>query len=164
LPFARKLVNSGRLSVPSFLTDSVLNTPDSEPFSGDMLPGAPMDDAPLTRDGKPAWLIDQCGDQFQLLLFCDDASSLPESMQHQLLGLAHATIPIETLVIAHRGNAPGLNVLLDHEGLAFTRYDARDGTCYLARPDQHVAARWREPEASRIVAAVARATASFVEE
>jgi 3-(3-hydroxy-phenyl)propionate hydroxylase len=164
LPFARKLVNSGRLSVPSFLTGSILNTPDSEPFSGDMLPGAPMDDAPLTRDGKPAWLIDQCGDQFQLLLFCDDASSLPESMQHQLLGLAHATIPIETLVIAHRGNAPGLNVLLDHEGLAFARYDARDGTCYLARPDQHVAARWREPEVSRIVAAVARATANFVEE
>jgi 3-(3-hydroxy-phenyl)propionate hydroxylase len=85
-------------------------------------------------------------------------------MQRQLLGLAHATIPVETLVIARRGNATGLNVLLDHEGLAFARYDARDGTCYLARPDQHVAARWREPEASRIVAAVARATASFVEE
>jgi 3-(3-hydroxy-phenyl)propionate hydroxylase len=85
-------------------------------------------------------------------------------MQRQLLGLAHATIPVETLVIARRGNATGLNVLLDHEGLAFARYDARDGTCYLARPDQHVAARWREPEVSRIVAAVARATANFVEE
>ena len=164
LPFARKLVNSGRLSVPSFLTDSVLNTPDSEPFSGDMLPGAPMDDAPLTQDGKPVWLIDQCGNQFQLLLFCDNASSLTEAMQRQLLGLAKASIPVQTLVIARRGNAPGFNVLLDHEGLAFARYDAKDGTSYLARPDQHVAARWRETEVSRIVAAVARATANFVEE
>jgi 3-(3-hydroxy-phenyl)propionate hydroxylase len=164
LPFARKLVNSGRLSVPSFLTDSVLNTPDSEPFSGDMLPGAPMDDAPLTRDGKPAWLIDQCGDQFQLLLFCDDASSIPGAMQRKLIDLTHATIPVETLVIARQGNASGLNVLLDHEGLAFARYDAKDGTCYLARPDQHVAARWRETDESRIVAAVARATANTVEE
>jgi len=164
LPFARKLVNSGRLSVPSFLTGSVLNTPDSEPFSGDMLPGAPMDDAPLTRDGKSVWLIDQLGDQFQLLFFCDDASSIPEAMQRQLVGLAHATIPVETLVIARQGNMSGLNVLLDHDGLAFARYDAKDGTCYLARPDQHVAARWRETEISRIVAAVARATANFVEE
>jgi len=164
LPFARKLVNSGRLSVPSFLTDSVLNTPDSEPFSGDMLPGAPMDDAPLTHNGKSVWLIDQCGDQFQLLFFCDDASAISEAMQRELLGLAHATIPVETLVIARQGNAPGLNVLLDHEGLAFARYDAKDGTCYLARPDQHVAARWRETDISRIVAAVARATANTVEE
>ncbi len=164
LPFARKLVNSGRLSVPSFLTGSVLNTPDSEPFSGDMLPGAPMDDAPLTRDGKSVWLIDQLGDQFQLLFFCDDASSIPEAMQRQLVGLAHATIPVETLVIARQGNMSGLNVLLDHDGLAFARYDAKDGTCYLARPDQHVAARWRETEISRIVAAVAQATANFVEE
>jgi 3-(3-hydroxy-phenyl)propionate hydroxylase len=85
-------------------------------------------------------------------------------MQRQLLGLAHATIPVETLVIARHGIMPSLNVLLDHEGLAFARYDAKDGTCYLARPDQHVAARWRETEVSRIVAAVARATANFVEE
>jgi 3-(3-hydroxy-phenyl)propionate hydroxylase len=129
-----------------------------------MLPGAPMDDAPLTRDGEPAWLIDQCGDQFQLLLFCDDASSIPGAMQRELIDLAHATIPVKTLVIARQGNAPGLNVLLDHEGLAFARYDAKDGTCYLARPDQHVAARWRETDVSRIVAAVARATANTVEE
>ncbi|NDC09331.1 MAG: FAD-dependent oxidoreductase [Oxalobacteraceae bacterium] len=164
LPFARKLVNSGRLSVPSFLTGSVLNTPDSDPFSGDMLPGAPMDDAPLTRDGKSVWLIDQLGKQFQLLYFCDDASSIPEAMQRQLVGMAHATIPVETLVIARHGSLPSLNVLLDHDGLAFARYDAKDGSCYLARPDQHVAARWREADISRIAAAVARATANFVEE
>ncbi|MBM3364596.1 MAG: FAD-dependent oxidoreductase [Betaproteobacteria bacterium] len=164
LPFARKLVNSGRLSVPSFLTDSVLNTPDSEPFTGDMVPGAPMDDAPLLKDGQLVWLIDQMIGQFQLLYFCEDASAVSVGMQRQLLGLHETSIPITTLVIAQRGSTPGLNVLLDHEGLAFSRYDATDGTCYVIRPDQHVAARWRETEVSRIVAAVARATANFVEE
>jgi len=164
LPFARKLVNSGRLSVPSFLTDSDLNTPDSEPFHGDMVPGAPMDDAPLMRDGQPVWLIDQLGGQFQLLYFCDDASAVPEAVQLQLSGLAHAAIPVTPLVIARRGQAHGLPVLLDLQGLAFERYDATDGSCYLARPDQHVAARWRETEVSRIVAAVARATANFSED
>src|SRR5690606_15297327 len=33
-PFARALVNSGRLSVPATLYDSPLNTPDSDAFEG----------------------------------------------------------------------------------------------------------------------------------
>jgi 3-(3-hydroxy-phenyl)propionate hydroxylase len=36
-PFARKLVNSGRLSVPKVLADSALNTPDGDVFSGTMV-------------------------------------------------------------------------------------------------------------------------------
>jgi 3-(3-hydroxy-phenyl)propionate hydroxylase len=36
--FARALVNSGRLSVPAFLTDSSLNTPDSGKFGGAWCP------------------------------------------------------------------------------------------------------------------------------
>ena len=34
-------------------------------------------------------------------------------------------------------------VIDDSEGLLATRYDARPGTFYLLRPDQHVCARWR---------------------
>jgi 3-(3-hydroxy-phenyl)propionate hydroxylase len=161
LPFARKLVNSGRLSVPSFLVDSPLNTPDCEPFAGDMVPGAPLDDAPVTVDGQPGWLIDQTGGRFQALYFCDDAADLPEGMQRQLLGLTAAAIPVEPLVIARRGGTCSLKTVADTEGLAFARYDAQPGTLYLVRPDQHVAARWREAEISRVVAAVARATANF---
>lgn len=164
LPFARKLVNSGRLSVPCFLTDSPLNTPDSEPFAGDMVPGAPMDDAPVEADGQPSWLIDHVGGRFQALYFCDDPAEITEGMQLQLQGLAEAAIPVDTLVIAKRAGQCGLKVVVDREGMAFPRYDAQAGTLYLVRPDQHVAARWREAEVSRIVAAVARATANFAEE
>lgn len=164
LPFARTLVNSGRLSVPSYLTNSALNTPDSEAFDGDMVPGAPMDDAPVLLDGQPAWLIDQLGGRFQALYFCDDPAAIPEAMQLQLLKLANAQVPIETLVIARKAGDCRLKFVIDKEGLAFGRYDARSGTLYLARPDQHVAARWRETEVTRIVAAVTRATANFSDE
>ncbi len=164
LPFARKLVNSGRLSVPSYLTDSVLNTPDSEAFDGDMVPGAPMEDAPVLLDGQPAWLIDQLGGRFQALVFCDDPASVSETMQRQLLALAAAEVPVEPLIIARKTGKCQLKLVVDQEGLAFSRYDARPNTLYLARPDQHVAARWREAKVSHIVAAVTRATANFSEE
>jgi 3-(3-hydroxy-phenyl)propionate hydroxylase len=40
---------------------------------------------------------------------------------------------------------------------AIHRYDARLGTAYLIRPDQHVAARWRQPTRAAVDAALARA-------
>ncbi len=43
-PFARRMVNSGRLSVPAVLRDSPLNTRDADPFSGAMVPGAASTD------------------------------------------------------------------------------------------------------------------------
>jgi len=48
--------------------------------------------------------------------------------------------------------------LEDARGLAATRYDARPGTVYLVRPDQHICARWREFDVARVRAAIARAT------
>src|SRR5690606_34406217 len=32
--------------------------------------------------------------------------------------------------------------VVDEQNLLAQRYDALDGTCYLIRPDQHIAARW----------------------
>jgi len=48
--------------------------------------------------------------------------------------------------------------LVDDQGLAARRYDARPGTCYLVRPDQHICARWRAFDAAAVTAAIARAT------
>ncbi|MBB3196321.1 FAD-dependent oxidoreductase [Roseateles terrae] len=45
--FARKLVNSGRLSLPTTLTGSSLSTPDGDAFEGALALGAPMVDAPV---------------------------------------------------------------------------------------------------------------------
>jgi 3-(3-hydroxy-phenyl)propionate hydroxylase len=154
--FARKLVNSGRLSVPSFYSSSSLNTPDTDVFAGDMEPGAPMDDAPIVADGQQGWLIDQVGNRFQLLVYADDPATVDRA---QLAALQDAPIPVEPLVVSPKGGTlPGVRVLQDVKGLVAARYDARDGSAFLLRPDQHVCARWRGVDAARVRSAVARAT------
>ena len=159
-PFARKLVNSGRLSVPAFLVNSALNTPDADAFDGNMVPGAPMDDAPVRLGGQDAWLLDQLGNRFVLMVFADRADTLDPSWIALAGELAAGTVPVQTLLVtAHPGAAPsGMTVLHDRDGLVAQRYDARPGTAYLVRPDQHVAARWRRTEVGLVRAALARAT------
>lgn len=158
-PFARALVNSGRLSVPSWLATSSLNTPDDEAFEGQMIPGAPLADAPVEVAGQPGWLLHQMGNRFQLLHYVDDASTLDEKTALALTQLAQAAIAIEATIVAPRGQAPsGLKTLIDTDGCIAQRYDLRPGTTYLVRPDQHVAARWRALDATKIKAALARAT------
>lgn len=161
-PFARKLVNSGRLSIPCVLAESALTTPDSEDFSLCAVPGAALEDGPVARDGVPGFLLDQVGMQFQGLYFCSDASAIPPADLAQLQALASQAIPVQTLLIVRQqstsANAAALPVLHDVHGVLAQRYDARDGSFYLARPDQHVAARWRQLDAEKVRAALARAT------
>ncbi|WP_028601337.1 FAD-dependent oxidoreductase [Ottowia thiooxydans] len=158
-PFARALVNSGRLSVPTWLADSSLNTPDTEAFKGYMVPGAPMADAPISTSEGEAWLLHQLGNRFQALHYVDDASALDSATTQSLAALANASIAVEPIVVARTGLAPaGLKTLIDSKGCIAQRYDLQPGTTYLARPDQHVAARWRSFDASKISTAVARAT------
>jgi 3-(3-hydroxy-phenyl)propionate hydroxylase len=59
-----------------------------------------------------------------------------------------------------RTGLPGDAVVVDREGLVAKRYDARDGTGILFRPDQHVCARWRRFDLEHVLAAIARATAN----
>ena len=155
-PFARALVNSGRLSVPSWLADSSLNTPDESAFAGRMIPGAPMDDAPLA-DGS--WLLQHLGNRFQALHYVENAGALDAATAKALGELAFKGIAVEPIVVAQKGQAPaGLKTLIDAKGRAAERYDLKPGTTYLARPDQHVAARWRQFDAIKLQSALARAT------
>ncbi len=158
-PFARKLVNSGRLSVPSFLTGSRLNTPDTDAFAGVMVPGAPMDDAPV-QVGEPAqdgWLLQQVGAQGFVLMMAGDGAP-DAATQAQLQALADSPVPLQVLWVRSAGAAPAGGVT-DAQGLLTQRYDLRPGSCYLLRPDQHVAARWRALDAQRVRQALATATA-----
>jgi 3-(3-hydroxy-phenyl)propionate hydroxylase len=152
-PFARSLVNSGRLSVATHLSDSTLNTPDvdtiDQAFAGWMAPGAPLDDAPLRVDGRDTWLLRQV-DGFTLLAF-GDAPVTPAD----LTGLP---VPVKLLRLRPPGHGSAVaGEAEDVQGLAHQRLDARDGTVYLLRPDQHVAARWRAFSAPALRSALARA-------
>ena len=159
LPFAQALINSGRLSDPSFLTESDLNTPDDEQFKGNMVPGAVMDDAPVEGQNGEKWLIDCAGGQFTALYFVNDADLVGENTLAQLSMLADADIPIAAVVVAASGKTKGaIPTVCDSKGLAAKRYDAKPGTTYLVRPDQHITARWRELDTDEVVAAVERAT------
>jgi 3-(3-hydroxy-phenyl)propionate hydroxylase len=137
--FARRLVNSGRLSVPSTLAFSPLNTPDEDVFAGTMVPGAPAADAPVRED--------HVGDEFTLVCFGDAPPSLPE-----------LPVTLRRVLIDKAGTrAPDGWRMLTEDGLLSRRFDARPGTVYLLRPDQHVCARWRAFDAAKLRAALARA-------
>ncbi|UYN96789.1 MAG: FAD-dependent oxidoreductase [Enhydrobacter sp.] len=65
-PFARSLINSGRLSVPTSHAGSPLDTPDgADDWGGAPMPGQAMVDAPLGG----GWLVDRVGRDFALLAF-----------------------------------------------------------------------------------------------
>jgi len=167
-PFARKLVNSGRLSMPSFLTSSLLNTPDADAFEGNMVPGAPMDDAPVQVAGQDAWLLDQVGNRFACLLFADAVPSAEVLAQLNALQAPRESappranvppVPVTPLIVAPRAfEVPGVKVLVDTQGWVAKRYDGQDGTTYLLRPDQHVAARWRQLDSAKVQQALVLAT------
>ncbi len=154
--FARKLVNSGRLSVPATLHGSPLNTPDADEFAGAMVPGAAAADAPLLDTaaavaplhgpaaavaplGGARWLLRELsGERFALLV------AGPPPAWATDLGLQLVELPCA--------------------GLVAQRYDLKPGTAYLLRPDQHVCARWRVPTAARVRAALVRACARAARE
>ncbi len=139
-PFARRLVNSGRLSVPASYRGSPLNTTDKDHFDSAMAPGGPCADAPVKVGGRDGWLLNLLGGRFVLLCFGD----APAEGQLEVDGVAVAPL------------MEGRD-FVDSEGLAVERYDGKPGTCYLIRPDQHVAARWRRYDEDAIETALLRA-------
>ena len=66
-----------------------------------------------------------------------------------------------TAISRDGGAVPGATVAVaDADGGAFAKYGAEDGTVYLARPDLHVAARWRACTPDALAAAFAAARMS----
>lgn len=147
--FARRLVNSGRLSTPTAHRANALATPDRDSFACALAPGAPAADAPVRVAGRAASLLDQLGGRFDLLLF--DATEGRVGAFESEFG--------SDLRVARTASAgkQGTRVFEDIERLATRRYDAEAGAVYLLRPDHHVAARWRAPSIGDVRSALKRA-------
>ena len=136
-PFARPLVNSGRLSLPTTYADSVLNGEDSLPSGPNRVrPGAPAIDAPL-GDG---WLLDRLGSGFTVLAI---NVPVPDNTGSEALPVPALTIEIEDTSL----DALKERYLGDNEHAV-----------YLIRPDHHVAARWPTYSRRAISSALATAT------
>ncbi|PMS09411.1 FAD-dependent oxidoreductase [Trinickia caryophylli] len=165
-PFARRLVNSGRLSVPAVLRESALNTPDraGDGFAGDVVPGAVMPDAPMRTPGGPAWFLQLIARHaFTGVYFCEAAQDPAQTLM-RLQAPTRNAIPMRAVVVVAPGTAmpagplpEGVAVAEDVEGLLARRLDARPGSFYLVRPDQHLCARWREYAETDAIAALNRA-------
>ena len=146
-PFARRLVNSGRLSLPCQLRQSVLTTPDRDDFDSTLQPGDACLDAPLAASGAARWLLEILGGDFICLYFVGEQT--PAALS--------ACLPRAVRLVAVSRDFRA-DACQDPTGVLAARYDARPGTLYLIRPDQHIAARWRQFDARAMAAALARAT------
>ncbi|MBV1702045.1 MAG: FAD-dependent oxidoreductase [Hyphomicrobiales bacterium] len=134
-PATRPMVNSGRLSLPTTYEGSPLNGPDSANLPANTRPGAPMMDAPLAQ----GWLLEALDARFHLISF--NCKVEPPSHLHGL-DLHH---------IALQTDADGGDYLRG-------RYlGTAKAAIYLVRPDQHIAARWENYDATELAQALARA-------
>ena len=133
-PFARKLINSGRLSRPCSLAGMSLQTPGNAPVS----PGEALIDAPLNGPAGETWLVAEAQGAFTLLGFGD--VKLPDIDGIACIGInSHADYPC----------------FEDTEGHATRRYGS--DTIYLLRPDGHVCAVFGAPDVAAITAAYIQA-------
>ncbi|MEO9904352.1 FAD-dependent oxidoreductase [Nisaea sp.] len=136
-PFARPLVNSGRLSLPTTYAGSTLNGEDALPGGPDRTrPGATAVDAPV-GDG---WLLGRLASGF-ILLGID--TPLPDISSSD-------AVPVTTLTIK-AGE--------DKLGAVRERYLGKnEQAVYLIRPDQHIAARWPIYDREAVTSALTAAT------
>jgi 3-(3-hydroxy-phenyl)propionate hydroxylase len=137
LPFARSLVNSGRLSMPSIYDGSTLNGPDVAEMPRRTRPGSPAADA-RTSEG---WLLDRLGGgEFILLAMNVDTPAELEA----------GDTPVRTLKL---DTSTGENEALRERYLG-----SLPRGIYLIRPDQHIAARWADFDENVVRSSVMTAT------
>ncbi len=137
--FAKRFVNSGRLSLPTSYADSPLSTRDGDDWESGPAPGAPVPDAPVSLDGRAGHLSEHWPQGFAVLRMDDG-------------GAAEFPAAVTVLTIGE-----GEGMLRDDMGLVARRFSLKPGSAYLVRPDRHVAARFRAGDGINILMALAKA-------
>jgi 3-(3-hydroxy-phenyl)propionate hydroxylase len=134
-PFARRMINAGRLSTASTY-NTPLSTPDVDVWEGSAELGAPVPDVPVKDvNGRSMWLLDLLGSRTTLICVQD--------------------VPLAALTGGLAVITLGRTVFADGDFFQ-KRFDASPGAAYLVRPDQHLAARWRRYDGASITKAAAR--------
>jgi 3-(3-hydroxy-phenyl)propionate hydroxylase len=161
-PFAKVLINTGRLSVAPNLRGSSLLTPDADTWATPITPGNAAIDAPVAGpDGREGWLTQHLDGSFQLMIYANEAADLHAETIAAIQEVASDPTPVIPLVVLGQAS-PVFNdvrTLQDQHGLVRKRYELTPGAAYLFRPDQHVCARWRNWRAEAVRGAVRRSLA-----
>jgi 3-(3-hydroxy-phenyl)propionate hydroxylase len=135
VPFARRMINAGRLSTASTYT-TPLSTRDIDTWNGSAALGAPIPNVPVKDvNGRSLWLYDALGPQTTLLC----------------VGQEPVTAATKDMAVITLGAE-----LVPQGDFFRDRFDATPGAAYLVRPDQHLCARWRQFDPASVAGAVAR--------
>jgi 3-(3-hydroxy-phenyl)propionate hydroxylase len=162
VPSVRSLINP-RQSSPVEYTDSPLNQSDhGGVFGGSARAGMPAPEARLQTPQGQGHMTELFGSAFVALYFSNQPS-LPASLQ-RVADAAPSGAGSLRLIRVAAGGATDARTVVDELGQAWQRYDARESTLYLIRPDGYVMGRWRDAESSEIDMALKRALEEQVHE
>lgn len=145
-PFARSLVNSGRLSVPCSTPFSPLNSEADMTINSEMLPGMVPKDAPIFIANRPSWFLHHLGNSFVLLYHLSSDVEKDKQLIEELSGepdmkvILLADGPVDSKI-----DVSEANILHDKDAVLTQRYGIEEAVAYLFRPDQIITARWRRP-------------------
>ncbi|WP_445004843.1 FAD-dependent monooxygenase [Halomonas mongoliensis] len=126
-----------RQVTPYTYAESPLTLADDPAFAAGPVPGAPLVNRRL---GDDDFLLDHLGEGFSLLHFSEDGRVDP-ALRQGVEALQARGIDLTLLRVAR---SPGdEQTLVDVDGSLFAGYGAEPGSAYLARPDRHIASRWK---------------------
>jgi 3-(3-hydroxy-phenyl)propionate hydroxylase len=144
-PFAREFANPRQMQPYTYretLADAVRKR-DGEfhagPSAGSASPNARL------ADGR--YLLDRMGPGFSMLAFVEDV--VPPALEELNAALARIDPAFAMLVVSRRGLS---ETIPDPDGAVAQIFEAEPGSCYLLRPDLHIAGRWRALAPAEVVA------------
>lgn len=148
-----------RTSRPHEYLNSSLNAADDDnaAFARGPRNGAQLDNI---RFGDDDYLLDHVGAAFHLIYF---GARIPGDVLDDVATLKAAGVPLRVIAAVPAQGPQAVEgadlTLRDASGHFYAKYGASEGAAYLARPDQHVCARWFKADGPRIAAAVRTALA-----